>query len=126
MAALAKKSLSKMLPNDPRDQVSIAYAQADAEYKAAEAKRKAARAEFDRIFAQEIAKLPAGFHELNNSKFSMATVELKNGGTSLDKAMLFSALAKRGIKVSEIDAIVNEASKPRAGQTIIRCVERSL
>ncbi len=122
MPALQKKQSMTKLPNAKEDQVAYKYAQADAEYKAAEALRKNARAEFDLVFANGLANAGMGLSQIHDSKFSTVILEKKNGGSSLDRTLLFNALAEFDFKAEEINKIIEKASKPRAGQTIIRCI----
>ena len=122
MPALQKKQSMTKLPNAKEDQIAYKYAQADAEYKAAEALRKNARAEFDMIFKDELANAGMGLSQIHDSKFSTVILEKKNGGSSLDRTLLFNALAEFDFKAEEINKIIEKASKPRAGQTIIRCI----
>ncbi len=103
-------------PNDPHDLAVIEYVAAKAISKAADQRLEAAEAAMKMQFANKIATVDEGeTATVHSSQFSTLQLQYTNGSSSLDKAKLTATLVKRGIPLEEVEKIIAQSSKPRAG-----------
>ncbi len=103
-------------PNDPYDLAVIEYVAAKAISKAADMRLEAAESAMKLAFASTIATVDEGeTATVHSSQFSTLQLQYTNGSSSLDKAKLTATLVKRGIPLEEVEKIIAQSSKPRAG-----------
>lgn len=103
-------------PNDPDDLCVIEYVAAKAISKAAEARLEAAEAAMKLRFNASISKISEGSTAtVHSSTFATLQLQYTNGSMTLDKAKLTATLIKRGIPLEEVEQLIAQSSKPRAG-----------